>query len=162
MSTRIGIMNKGKVVQEGAPYEVYETPNSRFTAEFIGSINIFEGLVTEDHSDHVIITAEDLENPIYIDHGITANLDMMVWVGVRPEKLMLSLEPPATPYNWAEGVVRDIAYMGSHSIYHVRLKSGRKVTANIYNSDRFINEPITWNDKVYINFNPQSAVVLVI
>jgi len=162
MSTRIGIMHKGRVMQIGAPNEVYETPNSRFTAEFIGSINIFEGVVTEDSSDHAVITSPEMGEPIYIGHGISANLDMQVWVGVRPEKISLSLSKPEGKYNFAEGTVHDIAYMGSHSIYYVRLKSGKMTIANIYNSDRFISEPITWNDKVYLSFNSESAVVLVI
>ncbi len=72
MTHRIAIMDKGRIQQTGAPKEVYETPTSRFTAEFIGSINMFEGTIVEDEPEYVMITSKDLENPIFVNHGIAS------------------------------------------------------------------------------------------
>ncbi|MFI4955402.1 MAG: polyamine ABC transporter ATP-binding protein [Gammaproteobacteria bacterium] len=160
MTHRIGIMDKGCILQIGAPKEVYETPTSRFTAEFIGSINMFEGTIVEDEPEYVMITSKDLENPIYVNHGIASELGMQVWVGIRPEKVFLSKETPEVITNSAKGIVKDIAYLGSHSIYHVALNNGKIIIANVYNIDRINKLEITWNDEVYVSWEPSSAVVL--
>lgn len=162
MSNRIAVMDKGRIIQIGTPNEVYETPNSRFTADFLGSVNLFEGTVSEDFSDHAVITSPELDHPVFIEHGITANKDMQVWIAVRPEKIGLYLNRPDSAYNVSHGIVHDIAYMGSHSIYHIKLDTGKKLIVNIYARDRYIEEPITWNDSVYIHFLPESAVVLML
>lgn len=165
MTGRIGVMDKGRILQIGAPKEVYETPTTLFTADFIGSINLFKGVIIEDEAEHVLIKSPDLENPIYVNHGVSYDLGMEVWVGVRPEKMFLSKKAPKdisnNKYqNSVKGFVRDIAYMGSHSIYHIALPSGKIILANIYNMDRKNKLEITWNDKVYVSWEPGSAVVL--
>ena len=162
MSSRIAIMHKGRVLQIGEPKEVYETPNSRFTAEFIGSVNMFEGTISEDRSEYVMISCPALENLIYVNHGVTSDLGMQVWVAVRPEKIFLSKEPPEELTNSARGIVRDIAYLGSHAVYYVKLQSGKLVEAKYYNTDRVTKLEITWNDEVYVSWEPDSAVVLMI
>ena len=160
MSSRIGIMHKGRILQIGEPKEVYENPNSRFTAEFIGSVNTFEGTISEDRSEYVMINSPELENPIYVNHGVTSDLGMQVWVVVRPEKIFLSKECPDVQTNSARGVVRDIAYLGSHAIYYVQLQKGKLIEAKYYNTDRVTKLEITWDDEVYVSWEPDSAVVL--
>ncbi len=130
MANRIAVMSEGKIVQIGAPDEVYEYPNSRFSAEFIGSTNLFEGKVVEDEPDHVFIESPDLPCRMYVSHGITGPLGMPVTVSVRPERIALTRKPPEGAFNWAQGVVANIAYMGGYSLYHVRLDSGKTVIAN--------------------------------
>jgi putrescine transport system ATP-binding protein len=85
---------------------------------------------------------------------------MRVWVGVRPEKIFLTKKAPKEMQNSAKGMVKDIAYMGSHSIYHIALPSGKVILANIYNIDRKNKLDITWNDTVFVSWEPGSAVVL--
>jgi putrescine transport system ATP-binding protein len=160
MTSRIGIMHKGRILQTGAPKEVYETPTSRFTAEFIGSINMFEGIITEDEPEYVMIQSKELETPIYVNHGIASELGMQVAVGIRPEKVFLSKDAPEEKTNSAKGKVKDIAYLGSHSIYHVILNTGKHILANVYNIDRANKLEITWNDDVYVSWEPDSIVVL--
>lgn len=162
MTHRIGIMHKGRILQTGAPKEVYETPTSRFTAEFIGSINMFEGTIVEDEAEYVMIKSKDLEYPIFINHGLASELGMQVWIGVRPEKIYLSKELPEELANSAKGIVKDIAYLGSHSIYHVALPNGKVIVSNVYNIDRANKLEITWNEEVYISWEPGSAVVLTV
>jgi putrescine transport system ATP-binding protein len=160
MSNRIGIMDKGELVQMGTPNEVYEWPNCRFSAEFLGSCNIFSGEIDEQGSEGTFIRSETLSTRVRLAQPTNHNVGMKVWIAVRPEKMGISREIPADGEHFAEGVVTDIAYMGSHSIYHIVLQSGQKVVANIYHSERFISEPITWGDKVYVDFDSNSAVVL--
>lgn len=160
MSERIGIMDKGEIIQIGTPSEVYEYPNCTFSAEFLGSVNTFTGQIAAERDDETLIEVPELQGNVYLPRDLSLPEGLQVWVAVRPEKMMLSLENPGVEHNVAQGRVHDIAYMGSHSIYHVLLESGKKVVANVYHSDRFITEPITWEDKVYIHFEPESAVVL--
>jgi putrescine transport system ATP-binding protein len=160
MSERIAIMDKGEIIQIGTPKEVYEYPNCTFSAQFLGSVNIFKGVIAPDKDDITLIHVPDLQSDVALDRSLSLPEDLAVFVAVRPEKVSLSLEHPGAEHNVAKGYVRDIAYMGSHSIYHVILDSGKKLEANVYHSDRFISEPITWDDKIYVHFQPESAVVL--
>ncbi|WP_257294369.1 polyamine ABC transporter ATP-binding protein [Endozoicomonas sp. YOMI1] len=160
MAERIGIMDAGWIVQVGTPIDIYENPNSRMTAEFIGSVNMFEGEITEEEAGYVIIQSHQVQQPIYIGHGIMAPLeDRKVWIAVRPEKTMVTREQPEGNYNWSKGVVHDIAYLGGHSVYHIRLPSGMMVQSNMANVIRTADNP-TWEDEVYISWDDDSGVVL--
>ncbi|MCL6269769.1 polyamine ABC transporter ATP-binding protein [Sansalvadorimonas sp. 2012CJ34-2] len=160
MADRIGIMDNGWIVQTGTPVDIYENPNSRMTAEFIGSVNIFPGEITEDEPDHVIIGCPQLPGPVYIDHGIAAPLeDRKCWVALRPEKINISRERPGENCNWAQGIVYDIAYLGAHSVYYIQLPGGSIVQCTMANVIRTADHP-TWDDEVYINWEPDSCVVL--
>jgi len=97
LATRIGVMNLGEIVQVGTPKEIYEYPGSRFVAEFIGNVNMFQGRLVEDEPDHVRIDSPELGGTIYIDHGVSAAPDATVWVAIRPEKIHLSSAPPPVP-----------------------------------------------------------------
>lgn len=160
MANRIGIMDDGWIVQKGTPTDIYETPNSRMTAEFIGSVNMFEGRIIEDEADHVVIQSHLLEAPVRVGHGIsTALQNRDVWVALRPEKTHISKHSPARDNNWSRGVVDDIAYLGTHSVYYVKLPSGKIVQANMTNSERHGERP-TWNDSVFVSWDDSSPVVL--
>jgi len=161
MATRIAVMDKGNIIQVGPPSEVYEFPNSHFSAEFIGMVNLFEGVIKEDAADHEIIDTRDIDADIYIDHGVTGTAGMEVSVAVRPEKIMISREQPEGPYNWAEGIIEDIVYLGGLSTYYVRLTNGKLVSATQVNLNRTIHERPVWEEKVYISWAPISGVVLV-
>lgn len=87
MAQRIAIMNEGWIVQQGSPLDIYESPNSRMTAEFVGSVNMFEGELTDDAPDHAIIHIPELPVPVFVSRGVTTSMeDPMVFVAVRPEK----------------------------------------------------------------------------
>lgn len=160
MAERIGIMDAGWIVQVGTPIDIYENPNSRMTAEFIGSVNMFEGEIVEEEAGYVIIKSAQIEQPVYIGHGIMAPLeDRKVWIAVRPEKTMVTRERPEANYNWSSGLVHDIAYLGGHSVYHIRLPSGMMVQSNMANVIRSADKP-TWGDEVYISWDDDSGVVL--
>ncbi len=163
MASRIGVMSKGRILQVGAPAEVYETPNCRFTAEFIGTANMFEGTLVEDEPDFCEIETPDLSGRIYINHGIVGQKGQTLCVAVRPEKIEVSREKPdGVEKNIARGKVVNIAYFGSHSVYHIKLESGKKILANASNYERYVDERPTWDDIVYVWWQPESAVVLTI
>ena len=160
LSSRIGVMNAGEIVQTGTPTEVYEYPGSRFVADFIGSVNLFEGRIVEDEADHVLIESEEAGCPLYIDHGVNAAPGARVWVAVRPEKITMSREAPGHEHNRIEAVVEEIAYMGGLSIYHLRTGTGRKLRITQPNQVRAAADRLTWEERVYASWHPSSGVVL--
>jgi putrescine transport system ATP-binding protein len=160
MATRIGVMHDGKILQSGTPHEVYEYPNCRRTAEFIGTVNVFSGTVIENSADHVVINAPELGREIYVDHGISGAVGTEVWVAVRPEKMVISTTPPDGEYNHARGTVEEIAYVGGLSIYHVKTQSGTTIRATLANVERLAENRLTWDDEVYFSWQPNAVVVL--
>ena len=160
MANRIAVMDAGKIRQVGTPDEIYEQPNSRFTAGFIGQINLFEGKIVDDEKDYITVRSGDLDAPLYIGHGVTGHEGMEVAVAVRPEKILISKDEPKQPHNKAAGVIEEIAYLGSHSVYHLRLASGKEVLANMTNAERWASEAFTWNDRAWLSWGEQSGVVL--
>ena len=159
LSTRVGVMNRGEIVQVGTPRQIYEFPASRFVADFIGSVNLFEGQLTEDEQDHVRVRCEGLAAPVYVDHGMSAPPLALCWVAVRPEKIVLSRKPPAGTDNWAHGTIHDIAYLGDMSVFVVRLDSGREVRVTQANRTRKPEEQFAWDEAVYLGWDASSPVV---
>jgi putrescine transport system ATP-binding protein len=161
LATRIGVMNRGRIVQVGTPHEIYEFPNTLFTAEFIGNVNMFEGRVVEDEPDHVTIESAELGAPIFIGHGISTAPDAIVWTAVRPEKMVLARAAPAIAnQNAAQGVIREIAYMGDMSVFIVQLDSGKTVRITQPNTHRQAEEPLSWDERVWVSWHESSAVVV--
>ena len=160
LATRIGVMNQGRIVQVGTPREIYEYPGTRFVADFIGNVNLFEGRLLQDEPGHVLIEAPELEAPIFVGHGISSAPGATVWAAIRPEKIHLTRELPPGANNRASGVIKDIAYMGEVSIYLVRLDSGRIVRVSQPNSFRHADDQLVWDQRVWISWHESSAVVL--
>ena len=160
MSTRIGLMNEGRILQVGEPTEIYEYPNSRYVANFIGSVNLFDGIIIEEKSDYVIVKSTSTEKNLCISHSSTVPIGAQISVAIRPEKIMLSTSQPGGEYNWAKGVVEDIAYLGDVSIYYVKLQSGITVLATVANLVRAAERPIQWEDEIYVYWKPENGIVL--
>ncbi|MDR6095137.1 polyamine ABC transporter ATP-binding protein [Stenotrophomonas sp. SORGH_AS_0321] len=160
MATRIAVMDAGWIQQVGKPDEVYEQPANRFVAGFIGSVNSFEGVIDEDLPEYVTVRSPAFPAPIYIGHGITCYEGQPVAFAVRPEKIIIGKDEPEGHPNKAQGVIEDIAYFGSHSVYHVRLPSGAKVMANFANSQRWASDGLTWGDEVWVHWRDNDGVVL--
>jgi putrescine transport system ATP-binding protein len=163
LATRIGVMDHGEIVQAGTPSEIYEFPSSKFVADFVGSVNIFEGKLLEDEPEHVRIGSEELGATIYVSHGISAAPEAVVWAAIRPEKIFMSTEPPASTGhgndNVVRGAVQDIAYLGDLSIYLVKLPTGKVVRVTQPNTSRHA-EAITWEQQVYLSWDASSPVVV--
>jgi putrescine transport system ATP-binding protein len=159
MADRIAIMEKGEIMQIDTPAEIYEAPASRFVADFVGSVNLFEGVVTSRDRESVRIEADNglvilTENPGEAEPG------KRVWYAVRPEKIRISRRPPEDGVNIAGGEIWDIGYLGDMTVYHVRLDDGRMVKTSTINKDRGIDEQLSWHDRAWISFAPDAGVVL--
>ena len=162
LSSRMAVMDAGKFKQIGTPTEIYEFPETRFVADFIGSANIFEGRVSKDGADHVIVSTNVGE--VYVNHGQSIAKNKKLWVGLRPEKIHLSITPPPQiGPNQIMGQVEDIGYLGETSIYKVRLKNGQIVDVTAPNQRRPMSRThsITWEDAVYLSWEPESAMLLI-
>ena len=164
MAQRIAIMHLGWIAQTGSPVDIYETPTSRLVCEFIGNVNLFEGQITTDEADHAIIDCPHVDKPIYIGHGVSTRAEnKSVSYALRPEKLLMATALPDDhehpEYNWSHGHVHDIAYLGGHSVYHVKLTSGQVVQCFIANAERRGKRP-TWDDPVVVYWEDDSGVVL--
>ena len=156
MATRLAIMSEGKIMQLGSPSDVYDFPNSRFTAEFIGETNIFEGTIINKSDDHAIIECPELSNHVYTDQKFEASNGQNIWVSIRPEDIYLYKEKPDTlgAYNWAEGVVEEIAYLGSFAIYHVKLANGCIIKSQVPAPYWYVRNitPPTWEETVFMSW----------
>src|ERR1700684_105528 len=160
LATRIGVMDHGEIVQAGTPSEIYEFPSSKFVADFVGSVNIFEGKLIEDEPNYVRIGSPELGGTIYVSHGISAPPEAIVWAAVRPEKIFMSTAAPQEGTdNLVRGAVQDIAYLGDLSIYLVKLPTGKVVRVTQPNTSRHA-EAIGWDQQVYLSWDATSPVVV--
>ncbi|MCL4188871.1 MAG: ABC transporter ATP-binding protein [Rhodobacteraceae bacterium] len=160
LSSRIGVMNEGEIVQVGEPNEIYEFPHSRFVADFVGSVNIFEGRVIEDEPDFIRLASPEAGCDIHVGHGVACTLNQTLWYAVRPEKMRLSRTDPGGAFNRVQGVVQEIAYLGNLSIFRVRLDSGKVVRATRANVARVDEEAISWDERVWVSWTDTAGVVL--
>jgi putrescine transport system ATP-binding protein len=141
-------MSEGRFLQVGAPAEIYETPASRFVADFIGNVNLMDGTLIEDEADHAVVDCGDVRHRV--GHGITGTRGMAVTVALRPEKIQLrrdALTSPATP---EAGV----------TVYHLQMASGRVIKISQSNVERQPGAPLTWGDKAWASWTDLSQVVL--
>ncbi|MDU9411075.1 polyamine ABC transporter ATP-binding protein [Pseudomonas sp. zfem005] len=160
MAQRIAIMHLGCIEQIGSPVDIYETPISRLVCEFIGNVNLFDGEVVEDLEAHALIACPELERPIYVGHGVTTSVqDKRITYALRPEKLLVTTEQPTCEYNWSRGKIHDIAYLGGHSVFYVKLPGGSIVQSFVANAERRGARP-TWDDEVFVWWEDDSGVVL--
>jgi spermidine/putrescine transport system ATP-binding protein len=168
MASRCAIMNRGQLQQVATPSDLYEYPSNRFVADFIGSINLFEGRLTVDEPDHAVVSSEQLGVPIYIDHGVTGATDARIWVGIRPEKIFMTRageQPPATSpcpdgHNRVTGKVRLTSYLGSETVYEVELPGGTCIKVLRHNARRFEDGGFEAGDPVTLNWDARSPMVL--
>lgn len=156
MASRVAIMSEGQLKQVGTPSDVYDYPNSRFTAEFIGETNIFEGKVAHKDSEHALIECPELPAKVYTDQQFDGEVGQTIWVSIRPEDIDLHKEKPAhrDQHNWAKGIVKDIAYLGSFAIYHVQMENGRIIKSQVPAPYWYVRNltPPTWDEEVYLDW----------
>jgi putrescine transport system ATP-binding protein len=167
LSTRMGVMNHGRIVQVGTPAQIYESPRTRFIADFIGSVNLFEGQVLGESAAPLRIRCAELGCVIKVDRRLPAARDATVWAAIRPEKISMTREPPdgltgtnPDTENVTRGRVRGIAYLGDASVYLVALDSGREVRVTLPNSMRDTERRIARDEVVFLSWQASSPVVL--
>jgi len=158
MAGRIAVMSKGRVLQVGTPEEVYEHPATRFVADFIGNVNMFEGRLSLDEPD--CCAAITGIGEIHIGHGVSGTLNMPLAIAVRPEKIEINKERPALDRNVFTGKVKEIAYFGSYNTYIVIASDGSRVKITEANTSRHELSEITWDDNVFFWWGDRAGIVL--
>ena len=165
LGQRLGVMNRGRIAQVGTPSDIYESPATRFVADFIGSVNMFEGQVSEEGSDFMRIHCSELGCQVRTEHTVSCACGATVWTAIRPEKINISRQPlapaqSAAGENAVRGTVREIAYMGDMSIYLVQIDSGKMLRVTLPNTMRGGERPIGREESVWLSWHGSSPVVL--
>jgi putrescine transport system ATP-binding protein len=156
---RMAVMDRGRIVQVGSPAQVYEQPNSRYVASFVGDVNLIEGrLASTGPFASLIDSAAGAK--LAASQRVDAAAGAAVWVAIRPEKLRVATAPPAASENCVAGRVAEIAYLGNVSVYKVRLDNGFVLKAQLPNLTRVVERPIATNDRVWLSWAPEAGVVL--
>ena len=161
LASRIAVMDSGQFQQIGTPKEIYEFPHNRFVADFIGTINTFEGIVTVVEEDKICAYSDEAGETLTALGKQLVDVGQQIEVAVRPEKIFVSKEKPeASDDTCIEGIVDDLGYLGNRSLYRIKLASGKIVQVSSQNRRRSINRFLEWEDKVWLSWRPRSAVVL--
>ena len=160
VSSRIGVMESGNLIQVATPTEIYEAPVNKDVADFIGDINLLKGIYKGKNKKGTQLLSEDSNTVVFATQEVEAELEDTIWFAIRPEKLEISKKKPPNDINVLQGVIEDIAYGGSFSTYHVRLDNGRILKAIRANRVRTEEHHLTWEDEVYLHWSAHSAVVL--
>ena len=159
VSSRVALMDEGKMVQVATPSQIYEAPNSIYTADFIGDVNIISGTAKLE-SRQISIVWDAEHAPIIAPSNASFGPDETIHFAIRPEKVGISAEKPAASENSYQGKILDIAYLGNISTYHVELPSGHIIKAQTANTQRLSERGLTWEDKVWVYFQGSAGVLL--
>jgi putrescine transport system ATP-binding protein len=160
VSSRIGVMDHGELVQVATPGDIYEAPNSRYVANFVGDVNLFEGKVVKVEGGFAEIDWGGglARFKAVAPEGCVG--DQQVWLALRPEKIHIDLDKPTDTSNAVAGKVVDVGYLGSISHYHVELANGQRIKALRTNSSRLVDRPISWDDNVWLQWPAETGIVL--
>jgi putrescine transport system ATP-binding protein len=160
VADRIGVMDQGRLMQVATPPEIYELPSSRWVADFIGEVNLIEGRVIEAAPGAATIMSRDT-GKLHAVAATDVRAGDTVWIAVRPEKVRISQQPPATAaVNCIAGQVWDIGYLGDMSIYKVRLDNGFVMKAAAPNMTRLVERPFGFDERVWLSWDPEAGIVL--
>lgn len=161
VADRIAVMDHGRIVQMGTPSEIYEQPATRYVAEFIGDVNLIEARVTGRDDKGLLLQSDAVSTPLRAASSAEIAIGDAATVALRPEKVKITVRRPAdAAENCVRGVVTGIAYLGDFSFYRVRLESGFVFLAVRPNITRVSDQPVTWDDRIFLSWTPEAAVVL--
>jgi putrescine transport system ATP-binding protein len=159
VASRIAVMEKGVLVQVATPGDIYENPKTRYIAGFIGDVNIFEGTVSALADNCIEIAAKD-GYKFKTKSAEPVTVGQQASLALRPEKIRIAREQPTSAVNCIPGKVEDIGYLGSISHYHVRTALGQRVTALRANAAHTVEQSISWEDDVWLDWPSDAGVVL--
>jgi putrescine transport system ATP-binding protein len=165
VANRIGVMAAGRLDQVGAPRELYEAPHSRWIAEFVGDINLFEGEVAAREQNRLRVATRNAGTLIVAEPSDPVS-KTVVSVAIRPEKIKLARGGPATDgagaaaINRLEGVVTDVGYLGGTTTYKVKLDSGAVIRSSMANTTRLDMDSYGMSHRVVAWFSPDDCMVL--
>jgi putrescine transport system ATP-binding protein len=165
VASRIGVMDAGRLDQVASPRELYEAPASRWIAEFIGDINLFEGQAGSHESGRITIATRDA-GTIVVAAPRPPLTKAAVAIAIRPEKVKLSRRGPAADgsasraINRLEGAVTDVSYLGGLTTYKIKLDSGATVRSSQANTARIDIDAYSLSQRVVAWFTPDDCMVL--
>jgi putrescine transport system ATP-binding protein len=159
VASRIAVMEKGVLQQVATPGEIYENPKTRYIAGFIGDVNVFDGAVSKI-SDGCIEIDANAGYKFKTRSSEPVTVGQKVALALRPEKIRINRDKPATDVNVVPGKVEDVGYLGSISHYHVRTAADERITALRANAAHTVEQPITWEDSVWLDWPADAGVVL--
>ena len=169
MASRCAVMDKGVLQQVATPNDLYERPASRFVAGFIGSVNLFEGRVSTFMEDGAIVQTTELAAPLQVATAAAA-VGETVWVALRPENILMShgsdgdwrpaSDDAAAGCNMAKGVIRQMSYLGSESVFEVEVESGRRLRVLRSNLARRDKGGFILGESVWLSWRAAAASVL--
>jgi putrescine transport system ATP-binding protein len=161
LASRIAVMDRGRVVQVGTPSEIYEFPQSRFVADFVGTTNLFEGDVAQCEPGKITVNCQETGCALWVDDVGRFSTGQRVWVALRPEKIRLSKQPVGGErVNQLRGTVWELGYLGNRSTYRIKTASGKIVTVFAQNERRTSEWSIDWSDEVYVSWDASAALLL--
>ncbi|MGB5198908.1 MAG: polyamine ABC transporter ATP-binding protein [Sedimenticolaceae bacterium] len=160
MSTRMAVMNEGRIRQLGTPSELYEFPTNRFVAGFIGAVNQFEGRALQQTGDLLQVHTESATSELRVRSQQAVAPGSPVVVAVRPEKVRIGVDTPPPGDNQLQGRVEEIAYLGDVSVYHIRVAGGALIEAQLTNRARRAAAPLTWGDQAWVGWDADDALAL--
>jgi putrescine transport system ATP-binding protein len=165
VANRIGVMDAGRLDQVASPRELYEAPHSRWIAEFVGDVNLFDGQV-ESREGHRLVVSTHNAGTVVVAEPRNPVSKAVVSVAIRPEKVKLSRRGPVSDattthsINRLEGVVTDVSYLGGLTTYKVKLESGATVRSSMANTTRVDIDAYSMSQRVVVWFTPDDCVVL--
>jgi putrescine transport system ATP-binding protein len=161
LADRIGVMNGGRLAQVATPADIYERPNSRWVADFIGDVNLIEGRVVSSALGQIIIESV-AGGRLIVTHPNGATAGASVAVALRPEKLQIDAiaSSPASDENCFAGRMMEIGYLGGVSIFKVKLDNGLDMKVTVANRRPLTEQSIGTGDRVWLSFPPEAGVVL--
>ena len=170
MADRIAVINKGEIAQLATPNDLYEFPSSRFVADFVGSVNIFQSKLSEDETGHASLDCQGL-GKVYVSHGVTGAEGGDVWVALRPEKIYLHVpgqgdavreaaQDAPEGHNFARGEIKGMSYLGDNTVYEILLDEGAMIQVSRPNLSRRDQKAFTWGDRVSMHWRSDSPVIL--
>jgi putrescine transport system ATP-binding protein len=157
VADRIGVMDRGRLMQVAAPADIYERPNSRWVADFVGDINLFEGRIGEDRTS----VEGGAAGRLRVAAAVEAQSGTPVWVAVRPERMRIAREKPSPAVeNCLAAKVVEAGYLGDLSIYQLRTAGGALAKAAVANSGSEDDRAFGQGESVWLTFSPDAAIVL--
>ena len=163
MATRMAVMSAGSFLQVGSPKAIYQQPNSRQVADFIGSVNIFDGLIKQSPANSAqaqCIDVECADTLLRLPSNQACHVGMAVGVAIRPEKMALSHKKPSAKINHVSGVITEMAYFGAHTNYHVKLASGKVLQVQAPSKTDEEIADLSWGEQVYVSWGDSAMVLL--
>jgi len=160
-SSRLAVMDQGRIEQIGTPNEIYEFPRNRFVADFIGNANMFSATVLSAGQDRALVECMALGGELEVNLREPVAQNQSVTLAIRPEKIFIdSKEPADQSLQHIPGVVYDLGYFGNLSLYRVRTATGQIIEVSRQNRRRSISRSLEWDDQVFLSWESDSLVLL--